>query len=137
MRHIEEIFTDKDLSFLDKEYDDFVKKKKKYLETRTTDDYLKLTFVFAAIDASLKMQLSNGYLSLNELWDIRASLREGLQRLILKAKKKTRLKYLVLKEIVFCLASKYIFCYSDFRGCWLAFFAPCLVPYVQEHNSCA
>lgn len=78
MRHIEEIFTDKDLSFLDKEYDDFVKKKKKYLETRTTDDYLKLTFVFAAIDASLKMQLSNGYLSLNELWDIRASLREGL-----------------------------------------------------------
>ena len=78
MRHIEEIFTDKDLSFLDKEYDDFVKKKKKYLETRTTDDYLKLTFVFAAINASLKMQLSNGYLSLNELWDIRASLREGL-----------------------------------------------------------
>lgn len=78
MRHIEEIFAGKDLSFLDKEYDDFVKKKKKYLETRTTDDYLKLTFVFAAIDASLKMQLSNGYLSLNELWDIRASLREGL-----------------------------------------------------------
>lgn len=78
MRHIEEIFVCKDLSFLDKEYDDFVKKKKKYLETRTTNDYLELTFVFAAIDASLKMQLSNGYLSLNELWDIRTSLREGL-----------------------------------------------------------
>lgn len=78
MRHIEEIFVYKDLSFLDKEYDDFVKKKKKYLETRTTNDYLELTFVFAAIDASLKMQLSNGYLSLNELWDIRTSLREGL-----------------------------------------------------------
>lgn len=78
MRHIKEIFTYKDLSFLDEEYDDFIKKKEKYIETRTTNDYLEITFVFAAIDASLKMQLSNGYLSLNELWNIRASLREGL-----------------------------------------------------------
>lgn len=78
MRHIKEIFAYKDLSFLDEEYDDFMKKKEKYIETRTTNDYLELTFAFAPIDASLKMQLSNGYLSLNELWDIRASLREGL-----------------------------------------------------------
>lgn len=78
MRHIKEIFNQKDLSFIDNEYNDFLHKKEKYLQNKTNDNYLELTFAYELIDAYLKSVLSDGYITLNELQYIRNELKEGL-----------------------------------------------------------
>ncbi len=78
MRHIKEIFSHKDLSFIDDEYDNFLQKKETYLQNKTSRNYLELTFAYELIDAYLKSTLSDGYITLNELQYIRAELKEGL-----------------------------------------------------------
>lgn len=78
MRHIKEIFSHKDLSFIDDEYDNFLQKKETYLQNKTSRNYLELTFAYELIDAYLKSTFSDGYITLNELQYIRAELKEGL-----------------------------------------------------------
>ena len=78
MRHIKEIFSQKDLSVIDNEYNEFLQKKKQYLQNKTNNNYLELVFAYELVDAYLKSILSDGYITLNELQYIRAELKEGL-----------------------------------------------------------
>lgn len=78
MRHIKEIFNQKDLSLIDNEYNEFLHKKEKYLQDKTNDNYLELTFAYELVDAYLKSALSDGYITLNELQYIRNELKDGL-----------------------------------------------------------
>ena len=78
MRHIKEIFSQKDLSVIDNEYNEFLQKKKQYLQNKTNNNYLELIFAYELVDAYLKSILSDGYITLNELQYIRAELKEGL-----------------------------------------------------------
>ena len=78
MRHIKEIFSQKDLSVIDNEYNEFLQKKRQYLQNKTNNNYLELVFAYELVDAYLKSILSDGYITLNELQYIRAELKEGL-----------------------------------------------------------
>ena len=78
MRHIKEIFSQKDLPVIDNEYNEFLQKKKQYLQNKTNNNYLELVFAYELVDAYLKSILSDGYITLNELQYIRAELKEGL-----------------------------------------------------------
>ena len=78
MRHIKEIFSQKDLSVIDNEYNEFLQKKKQYLQNKTNNNYQELVFAYELVDAYLKSILSDGYITLNELQYIRAELKEGL-----------------------------------------------------------
>lgn len=78
MRHIKEIFSQKDLSVIDNEYNEFLQKKKQYLQNKTNNNYLELVFAYELVDAYLKSILSDGYITLNELQYLRAELKEGL-----------------------------------------------------------
>lgn len=78
MKHIKEIFSEKDLSLIDNEYNEFLQKKEQYLQNKTDDNYLELIFAYEIIDACLKSMLSDGYITLNEFQYIRAELKGGL-----------------------------------------------------------
>ena len=78
MKHIKEIFSEKDLSLIDNEYNEFLQKKEQYLQNKTDDNYLELIFAYEIIDACLKSMLSDGYITLNEFQYIRAELNRGL-----------------------------------------------------------
>ena len=78
MKHIKEIFPDKDLSIIDDEYNVFIKRKKKYINNRTNNNYFNLLFAYEQIDADLKSMLSDGYLSMDEFQYIRAELKQGI-----------------------------------------------------------
>lgn len=79
MKHITEIFNNKDISFLDKEYTEFIDKKEKYIESHTDESYFNLMFSYESLDAYLKSLLSDGYLSFNEFQHIRDKLKEGVE----------------------------------------------------------
>ena len=51
MRHIKEIFSQKDLSVIDNEYNEFLQKKKQYLQNKTNNNYLELVFAYELVDA--------------------------------------------------------------------------------------
>ena len=53
MRHIKEIFNQKDLSLIDNEYNEILHKKEIYLQDKTNDNYLELTFAYELVDAYL------------------------------------------------------------------------------------
>ena len=78
MKHIKEIFSEKDLSLIDNEYNEFLQKKEQYLQNKTDDNYLELIFAYEIIDACLKSMLSDGYITLNEFQYIREELKRGL-----------------------------------------------------------
>ena len=78
MKHIKEIFSEKDLSLIDNEYNEFLQKKEQYLQNKTDDNYLELIFAYEIIDACLKSMLSDGYITLNEFQYIRAEPKRGL-----------------------------------------------------------
>ena len=78
MKHIKEIFSEKDLSLIDNEYNEFLQKKEQYLQNKTDDNYLELIFAYEIIDACLKSMLSDGYITLHEFQYIRAELKRGL-----------------------------------------------------------
>ena len=78
MKHIKEIFSEKDLSLIDNEYNEFLQKKEQYLQNKTDDNYLELIFAYEIIDACLKSMLSDGYITSNEFQYIRAELKRGL-----------------------------------------------------------
>ena len=46
MKHIKEIFSEKDLSLIDNEYNEFLQKKEQYLQNKTDDNYLELIFAY-------------------------------------------------------------------------------------------
>lgn len=78
MKHIKDIFPDKDLSLIDDEYNTFMKQKEKYINNRTNSNYFSLMFAYEQIDADLKSMLSDGYLSMDEFQYIRAELKKGV-----------------------------------------------------------
>lgn len=78
MRHIKDIFPDKDLSLINDEYNAFMKQKEKYINNRTNSNYFNLLFAYEQIDADLKSMLSDGYLSMDEFQYIRAELKKGV-----------------------------------------------------------
>ena len=78
MKHIKEIFSEKDLSLIDNEYNEFLQKKEQYLQNKTDDNYLELIFAYALIAACRHSLFNDGYITLNEFQYIRAELKRGL-----------------------------------------------------------
>ena len=78
MYHLKDIFEDKDMAFLDDDYNEFMICKNKHLADSTDDNYLELTNLYMAVDAYLKAMLSSGYLVLDEFQYIRGRLKKGL-----------------------------------------------------------
>lgn len=76
--HMKDIFPYKNLAFLDNEYTDFMHTKNIYLKDRSDKNYLELTFAYTAMDSHLKELLSDGFLTLDEMYLIREKLKEGV-----------------------------------------------------------
>lgn len=66
------------VNFLEPSLSPFLEKKAVYMGNRTDNNYLELTFAYAAIDADLKSLLNRNVLSITEFRHIREKLKEGL-----------------------------------------------------------
>lgn len=59
-------------------YLEFNKRKQTYLNNKSDDNYIELTFAYASIDADLKDLLSRNLLSLQDFRHIKEKLKEEL-----------------------------------------------------------
>lgn len=78
MHHISEIFDEKDISFVDCDYDEFVSAREKYLSDRSREHYIVMLSMYAGVDSDLRAALSSGYLTLEQIVLIRNELWKGL-----------------------------------------------------------
>lgn len=78
MHHIKGIFDEKDLSFIDCDYDEFVNAKEQYLSERSEENYIIMISVYAGVDSDLRALLSEGYLTLEQVELIRNELWKGV-----------------------------------------------------------
>lgn len=74
MHHISEIFDEKDISFVDCDYDEFVSAREKYLSDRIRENYIVMLSMYAGVDSDLRAALSSGYLTLEQIGLIRTEL---------------------------------------------------------------
>lgn len=74
MHHISEIFDEKDISFVDCDYDEFVSSREKYLSDRSRENYIVMLSMYAGVDSDLRAALSSGYLTLEQIGLIRTKL---------------------------------------------------------------
>ena len=78
MNHISEIFDEKDISFVDCDYNEFVKARTKFLSDRSRENYIVMISLYAGVDSDLRAALSSGYLTLEQIVLIRNELWKGL-----------------------------------------------------------
>ena len=78
MHHISEIFDEKNLDFIDNDYNAFVNAREKYLSGRSRENYIVMISMYAGIDSDLRTALSSGYLTLEQIVLIRNELWKGL-----------------------------------------------------------
>lgn len=74
MHHISEIFDEKNLDFIDNDYDEFVSAREKYLSDRSRENYIVMLSMYAGVDSDLRAALSSGYLTLEQIGLIRTEL---------------------------------------------------------------
>lgn len=74
MHHISEIFDEKDISFVDCDYDEFVSAREKFLSDSSRENYIVMISLYAGVDSDLRAALSSGYLTLEQIGLIRTEL---------------------------------------------------------------
>ena len=78
MHHISEIFDEKDISFVDCDYNEFVKARTKFLSDSSRENYIVMISLYAGVDSDLRAALISGYLTLEQVGLIRNELWKGL-----------------------------------------------------------
>ena len=74
MHHISEIFDEKNLDFIDNDYDEFVSAREKFLYDSSRENYIVMISLCAGVDSDLRAALSSGYLTLEQIEIIRTEL---------------------------------------------------------------
>lgn len=74
MHHISEIFDEKNLDFIDNDYNAFVNAREKFLSDSSRENYIVMISLYAGVDSDLRAALSSGYLTLEQIELIRTEL---------------------------------------------------------------
>lgn len=74
MHHISEIFDEKNLDFIDNDYNAFVNAREKFLSDISRENYIVMISLYAGVDSDLRAALSSGYLTLEQIGLIRTEL---------------------------------------------------------------
>ena len=74
MHHISEIFDEKNLDFIDNDYNAFVNAREKFLSDSSRENYIVMISLYAGVDSDLRAALSSGYLTLEQIGLIRTEL---------------------------------------------------------------
>ena len=60
MHHISEIFDEKNLDFIDNDYDEFINAREKFLSDSSRENYIVMISLYAGVDSDLRAALSSG-----------------------------------------------------------------------------